>query len=272
MEVWLEAFGGGVGAGLAALADHDVPELWICETHPALRAFWKAVVESGEKLARIVERSHPSLSDFDHARDVLAAVDEGESIDQDEIAFAAFIVNRCSYSGIISPTVSPIGGRSQTGRYTVASRWNRDALASRIRRIAALSGRISVLDSCGIDAIAELEDSGFADEVFIFADPPYIGMGDRLYAHSMTADDHRRLAAALTETISPWVLTYDAHPDVLDLYAANPISEFDIRHSAGRTRIGSEYLIVSDDDLIPDANPLGRGQLHHVTSGHTTAA
>lgn len=260
VEVWIEPFGGGAGAALMAL-ESGIPEAWIVEANPALAAFWTAVTSDEGQLAARVETTIPTLGMFQEARDAVGAALAGETLDPAEVAFSGFLVNRCSRSGMILPNVGPIGGKAQNGRYTLASRFNGPRLAERLRYVAAFGERFRVIDGDGIDYIEQLPDSGIEDEVFLFVDPPYLGVGDRLYAQGMDRAEHARLAAALRVATAPWVLTYDAHPDVLDLYPDADVIEFDIPHTANRGQVGTEYLITPPGlaRFALPGNPLGKG-------------
>lgn len=266
VELWIEPFGGGAGAALMALEAHGVPEAWIVESNPGLAAFWTTIMSDGGRLAARVEATTPTVPLFEESRALVAAAMAGESsVDREDLGYAAFVLNRCSRSGMVLGNVGPIGGKTQAGRYTVASRFPAGRLAERIRGVAALGGRFRPVEGDGIARIEDLVGSGIEDEVFLFVDPPYIGVGDRLYAQSMLGDGHSRLASALTACTSPWLLTYDAHPDVLELYPDCTVVEFAIPHSANRQGVGTEYLVIPQGIPVPQVNPLGKGESRVVT-------
>ncbi|MFL0579572.1 DNA adenine methylase [Dietzia sp. 179-F 9C3 NHS] len=260
VEVWIEPFGGGAGAALMALEAHEVPEAWIVEANPAVAAFWTTIMADDGRLAARVEATTPTLELFLHSREIVAAALAGNDIDRDELGYAAFIVNRCSRSGMVLGNVGPIGGRQQAARYTVESRFPSRRLADRIRAVAAFGRRFRVFEGDGIERIEDLTGSGIEDEVFLFVDPPYLGVGNRLYAQGMQPQCHERLATALQACPAPWVLTYDAHPGVLELYPRNTVLEFDSPHTANRQKIGTEYLVISDGLATPTEHPLGKGR------------
>lgn len=259
VEIWLEPFGGGAGAALTALMSDRVPEAWIVEANPALAAFWQTTMQEGEALARRIERAVPTLTLFEDSKQLVSAALAGETIDPFALGYAAFIVNRCSRSGMIIPNVGPIGGKAQSGKYTLNSRFNAGALAQRIRTVYALDSRLRVFAGDGISRLETLPGSGIEDEVFCFVDPPYIGVGNDLYAIGMDDGLHRRLAHALNKLESPWLLTYDAHTQVQELYPERQIVEFQIPHTAGSSRIGREYLVLGPGMIPPRSNPLGKG-------------
>lgn len=180
-EVWIEPFGGGLGAGLTAILDHDVPEVWAAEANPALHAFWTCALV-GEDLADRVAATTPTLDLFWHCRDLVGVALAGDQVPVDELAYAVFIVNRCSRSGMLLTNVGPIGGKAQAGESHVGSRFTADRLADRLRTIAGIGrqGRVQLLGRDGIDLIEHLPGSGIEHESYLFIDPPYVGVGNRL--------------------------------------------------------------------------------------------
>lgn len=266
VEIWLEPFGGGAGAALTALTTGKVPEAWIVEANPALAAFWTTVMNDGPALAARVERIVPTLSLFQESRQNVADALAGERIDTFDLGLAAFILNRCSRSGMILPSVGPIGGKAQAGQHTIGARFNAAALADRIRAVHALGDRFKVFAADGISFLEDLPDSGVQDEVFCFVDPPYIGVGNDLYAIGMDDDLHQRLARALNRLTAPWLLTYDAHAQIPLLYPDSEVVEFDIPHTAGSSRVGTEYLVLGPGMGRPEANPLGKGNVYRLAA------
>lgn len=260
VEVWIEPFGGGAGAALMALEAHNVPDAWIVEANPALAAFWTTIMNDDGRLATRVENTVPTLELFTESRETVAAALAGETtVDREDLGYAAFILNRCSRSGMVLGNVGPIGGKAQAGRYTVASRFNGEQLAERIRAVSAFGESFRVIEGDGISYLEELPNSGVENEVFVFPDPPYLGVGNALYSQGMSPEQHQRLASALENLTSPWVLTYDAHPGVLDLYPECEIIEFEIPHTAHKQQVGTEYLVIPEGIPVPELHPLGKG-------------
>lgn len=265
VELWLEPFGGGAGAALMALEAHGVPEAWIIEANPALAAFWTTLMSDGGRLAARVERTVPTLEAFDGARELVAAALRGEEgLDREELAFGALVMNRCSRDGMVHPRSGPIGGRHQTGKYSVASRFDGPRLAHRLRAVTALGSRFRPVDGDGIAHIEQLAGSGLEHEAFVFADPPYLGAGNSLYGRGMDLSAHQRLAAALRGCASPWALTYDAHPLVLELYRDHRVAEFSTTHTTHHRKDGVEYLVSPPHLHVPARNPMGSGECRVV--------
>ena len=264
VEVWMEPFAGGAGAGLTLLASNTVEEVWLVEKNPALAALWRAMLHQGDELAATVSTTIPDMNLWHQSKEILAQVaSSAQTFDDLTVGFAAFIVNRCSRSGIIAPNVGPIGGKNQTGQWLIGARYNGPELASRILTLHswARAGRLNISEDDAIDRITDLNISGIGDEVMLFVDPPYIREGNRLYAHGMTADDHQRLADALNRCRSPWLLTYDDEPTVHEtLYPERRVMLFDIPNTANKARIATELLVISDNlDVRFDLPPIPSG-------------
>ena len=47
VEIWIEPFAGGAGAGLTLLDRGAVDEVWLTEKHPAIAAMWRSVLLEG---------------------------------------------------------------------------------------------------------------------------------------------------------------------------------------------------------------------------------
>ena len=148
VEVWLEPFAGGAGAALALLDQDVIDEAWLIEANPAVAAWWWTILDSPDRFAARVEATTPTLDGFYRARERVADLmgSHRRSDDPWEDAWAAFTLNRCSFSGLIVPNVGPLGGKGQAGRYRVGSRWNGRALAERVRRVGSLAGRVRLIE------------------------------------------------------------------------------------------------------------------------------
>jgi len=254
VEVWVEPFAGGAGAGLHLLDRDVVEELWLTERNRALAAFWRTVTAQPDELAARVRACEPDMGTWHAAREVLAAAEAGEAFADDlELAFAALIMNRCSRSGMVNSRVGPIGGKQQNGRWHIRSRWNADGIAERIAGVGKLGDRIRVSEGDAITRIAQLDGSvGIEDELLLFVDPPYLVAGNKLYGAGMTFDDHKNLAHALACCTARWLLTYDADDRIFGLYPERRVLAYEIAYSANTRRVEEEYAVLSDNLAVRD--------------------
>ncbi|KXO92932.1 hypothetical protein AXK58_13760 [Tsukamurella tyrosinosolvens] len=274
LAIWVEPFAGGAGAGLHLLETNVIEELWLVEKNPALAAFWRMAAHRGDELAAAVRALEPDMAQWHRAREIVAAAYEQESIDDASVALAALVLNRCSRSGMVNPRVGPIGGKNQTGRWTIRARWNADGIAERIERVYRRSDQIRVDEGDAITRIQELDGSvGIEDEVMLFVDPPYLVQGNGLYANGMSEQDHRDLAAALTGSAAHWILTYDADDRVPALYPAHRVLAYEIPNTANRQRIAEEYAVFSPFlDVQEDLHLLPKGSSRWVQRINEPAA
>lgn len=255
IEVWIEPFAGGAGAGLKMLHNHSIEQLVLVEKNPAIASFWHHVIHDGEALARRVQTARPTLALFNWARGVLLDTETGTGDHpSDDTAFAAFIVNRLSRSGMITSRVGPIGGKTQEGGWQIGARFNRQELAARINRVYQMRHAITIIEGDAVDVINELRGSGIEDEVMLFVDPPYIVEGPGLYQHGTLS--HAALAHALRNCPAPWLLTYDNHRSVPELYPGHRLIEYAIPHTANQQRIGAELAVLSHNLAWPENTSL----------------
>lgn len=168
-------------------AEPGVADLWVTLTGPA-RSF--------ERLLTHVERYTPSAQDFYELKQK-----------ENRTAFDTIVIHSISYSGLGPMAGSPIGGRDQKGEHKVGARWNPTRLQSTLRRVR------ETLDPVEVEVTQaswhEVKASGFW-----YLDPPYFGVGEKLYARTV---DHRALAAYLRAR-TDWLLSYDSVPEVRALY------------------------------------------------------
>ncbi|BBX87901.1 DNA adenine methylase [Mycolicibacterium aubagnense] len=276
IEIWVEPFAGGAGAGLHLLDRGAVSEVWLTEKNRSLAAFWRTVMAQGDELAAQVRICQPDMTIWHTARETVAAADNDAAIDDLELALAALVLNRCSRSGMVNHRVGPIGGKNQSGRWHLRSRWNGDGLAERIERIHQLGNQIRIDEGDAIERIAELDGSvGIEDELVLFVDPPYLVQGNRLYTEGMSFEDHKNLAHALTSCAARWLLTYDDDARILGLYPDRRILDYEIAHTANRQRVDEEFAVLSDDLAVLDDQallPTGKSRwVQHAPVGGLTA-
>lgn len=87
VEVWVEPFAGGAGAGLHLLERGVVDEVWLTEKNRALAAFWRTIVGHSGELAARVRACRPDMTTWRAARDTVAATEGGAAVDDPDLAF-----------------------------------------------------------------------------------------------------------------------------------------------------------------------------------------
>ena len=143
-----------------------------------------------------------------------------------------------------------IGGLDQSGRWKIDARFNKSTLRERLELIATERARISVTNMDGMEFIG----SRNLRSTMFFIDPPYLGKGHSLYLNGLDAEYHARLADNLRRMEdAAWVLTYDDHAKVRELYEDwAELQPFSLRYTASRRRRGNELLIAPSRLRLPD--------------------
>lgn len=242
---YAEPFAGGAGAALHLLVDRVVEKIHINDINPGIAAFWRSVFHHGEALACKVETATVNLDAWHQAREVYR---NPLDVDDLELGFATFFLNRTNRSGILN--ARPIGGLQQTGRWLIDARYNAPELAKRIRHLNTFSTKVYVSQLDALDFIETLEDRC---DTLVYVDPPYIQQGEELYMQVFGEAQHQALADRLRATALPWVLTYDAHERVhTEFYRDMRCAGYQIAHTAQNRGLGNETVVFSADLLLPD--------------------
>ena len=129
-------------------------------------------------------------------------------------------------------------------------RFNRTDLIGRIEKIASVKERIHLSNLDGIAFINKLNKSKM--DTFIYLDPPYYQKGADLYMNFYSQSDHEKLSKQVHKMDNLWMVSYDNHDFILNLYPEqkkiiNQLSQ------AASNRIGDEILIFSKDLILKDS-------------------
>ena len=71
----------------------------------------------------------------------------------------------------------------------------------------------------------------------LYLDPPYVAAGTELYSLDFTLRDHERLRDALTDSRATWLLSYDDHPLIRELYKDQFVRAFPPPGGSGKTEL-----------------------------------
>lgn len=242
--------------GLRMLFDEYADEVVLNDLNPGIAAFWRCLFDDPPALLDQLAACVPSVELWQRQR----AIYEAATADDAELGFATFFLNRTNRSGILN--ARPIGGLEQTGKWTIAARFDQDALAARIRRLASYASRVTICEQDGVDLLErELGNS----DLFVYADPPYLVQGDDLYLDTFGWADHQRLAHVLTSHDDGWLLTYDADPRIPDeLYTGLRCAVFSTSHTAAVQHVGTEYAVFASSLFVPSLEWLGSHPAEYV--------
>lgn len=228
---YIEPFFGSGAVGISLL-NHVRKSacVWINDIDYGMYAMWHSVFHDTAKLVQYVRNFKPTTDAFyelkrtDGERSGCIALD----------GFNKIALHRMSVSGFGRMAGGPIGGRSQSGGYTVGCRWNPAAIEEAVyffkRRLARFT-ELRITNLHFRDVLAEATDASL-----VYLDPPYYVKGGQLYAHNMTDEEHAELASLLRDTPADWRLSYDDCPRVRELYSWASFRELEIRYTNAVTK------------------------------------
>jgi DNA adenine methylase len=235
---YVEPYAGGASVALSLLYEEYASHIHINDLNGSVFAFWRAVLSNTAALCRRIQQSPVTIEEWERQK----VVQESSDPEPLDLAFSTFFLNRTNRSGIIGGGV--IGGKNQDGNWKLDARFSKEDLIHRIEKVARYKNRITLSRVDASDylqiALPELPQSAL-----VYLDPPYYVKGEGLYEHFYQHCDHARIANLVRKIKQPWVVSYDAAPEILDLYKRfDPIS-YGLSYSASDRYRGAEVMFFS---------------------------
>jgi DNA adenine methylase len=241
-----EAYAGGAAVAWALLFSGYASHVHVNDIDPAIHAFWSTVLDEPDTLCSLISRTRVSMAAWNRQR---AVITNPQNYSPLALGFAAFFLNRTNRSGIIRGGV--IGGQEQNGTWRLDARYSKPDLIDRIQKIARYRAQISLYR---IDALSFLTKvvPKLPEKMLLYLDPPYYVKGGGLYEHNYDHKAHSAVARLVTTKLTrPWVVSYDAAPEVLDLYRGCSKRTYTLAYSVqGRYR-GKEVIFFAPDLRVP---------------------
>ena len=247
---YAEPFAGGAGVAIDLLLGGDASRVHLNDSSFPIYAFWHSVLLHSDEFCNRIRAASLTVQEWQKQRDILRHPGAHCPVD---VGFSAFYLNRCNRSGVLSGGL--IGGLKQTGAWRMDARFPRNELIRRVELIAQEAHRISITN---LDAEEFLSTSSrrFPADTLIYCDPPYYDKSNRLYLDRYARGDHARLACFITELPNNWVVSYDAAPAILDLYAGNDLFTYSLQYNASTVRKGTEVFVFSRSLVLPSSSSL----------------
>lgn len=244
---YVEAFAGGAGIAWSLLLGEYVRHIHINDLDRAIYSFWASLLNCTDDLCRLIQDTRITMNQWHKQRAVQHNPDDHSNL---ELGFSTFFLNRTNRSGIIAGGV--IGGKDQAGKWSLDARFNKIDLIGRIQRIARYKSRISVYRLDGRDFITQVLPK-LPKQSLIYLDPPYHSKGKGLYQNHFSHSDHECLAKTIQGRIrQPWIVSYDAVPEIATLYRSRRELSYSLSYSAQARYSGKEIMFFSDNAVIPD--------------------
>ena len=241
---YIEPYAGGAGVALALLLREQVEKVVINDFDQAIYAFWRAIFTENERFVEVLKSVDISIEEWQRQKTIYKSTNP----DLFELGFATFYLNRTNRSGVLNAGV--IGGIEQLGKYKIDARFNRSALIENARLLGRYASRIQILNRNGVEVI---EEYSWDQNSFVYADPPYFEKGSQLYLNAFKEDDHIALAEVLNRNSdSNWMLTYDNHDFIRNLYPSRSMDIFSLNYSVHNARKANELMVISDNLKAPE--------------------
>jgi DNA adenine methylase len=252
-ELFVEPFAGGASTALRLAGAGIVNRVLLADADPLVARFWQVAAADTEWLIDRMMDEPVTLDRWDHWRNWHPA----DPRDRDT-AMKCLFLNRTTFSGILHGRAGPIGGRKQVSEYKIDCRFNKEALAARLRFVGDLYAANRLVDvwckewQDTLGDVAERYPTLLPNRVIAYLDPPYWSKSPKLYRQSFDPAGgytehnaarptsplerhdwldglaHYKLAGYLRhEAQVRWILSYDDHPDLTQeegLYAARRMS------------------------------------------------
>lgn len=222
---FVEPFFGGGAITIALLENGIIDSLVIAEKDISLQELWYTVAQNPSYLIKKVKKFQPSVEAFERSKKRVQNGTGG--------AFDALIVNRLAHGGR-GVMAGPQGGNNQQGKYKIGCRWNANKLVRTINHLHDLFSRVD------IDFYDDYLD---CEGDFYYIDPPYWDI-KKFYLHGFDTKDHFQLANWVFNLNTQWLLSYNNHSNVSELYKDY---EQEILSATGNggSKLNSELLIYN---------------------------
>ncbi|HPH05803.1 MAG TPA: DNA adenine methylase [Methylotenera sp.] len=249
---YVEAYAGGAGAAMYLLINKHVSNIIINDIDPAIYAFWDSILNNTDNFINLIDSALFTIDEWESQREIY----RGKLItDKLTLGFAAFYLNRTNRSGILKAGI--IGGKTQSGKYKMDARFNRNALKERIRIISKYRDRIKVYSEDAENFITRC-NLELPDNSLIYLDPPYYQKGSQLYTNFYTHQDHVQIAKKLQSYLKPTIITYDSCPSIEKIYEGFEKVEFDLIYSTHAARAKASELLIYKNLTLPSSPFMSR--------------
>lgn len=246
---YAEPFAGGAGLALHLLMEGYVSEIHLNDLDFSIYSFWHTILNDTLDFCEWIRDVDINIDTWNWARNVHNHM---KDYDMSEIGRATFFLNRTNISGIIMG--GPLGGPSQTGKYKLNARFNKDELITRIINIVKFKKSIYLYNLDGKDFLRLINRKH--KNFFIYIDPPYVKKGADLYMNFFDNEQHIILREQIKRMRKHWIISYDDCDLINKLYSNYVRYRYSLSQCTSN-RVGKELIITDPKlDIIPSINKL----------------
>lgn len=225
---FIDAFVGGGSVLLSVAEKYPNIQLYANDKDYWVSSFWNVVadpdVQKLNSLLKMLE-AQPTIEQF-------YKLNETPPNDPIECAYRSIYYNRTCFSGIVKKNEqgyvksNPIGGKKQKSKWKIDCRYNSKKLKEKILYCHKLLVGRTTVECKDFSNYEVLTKSDYP----VYADPPYFCKGGMLYSENMLLIEHVELATILQKR-NNWMLSYDDHPTIRQLYGKSQIIDQSVRYS-----------------------------------------
>jgi DNA adenine methylase len=252
---YVEPYAGGASVALFLLFEGYVNKITINDKDRSIYAFWHSVLNETDRLCRLISETEITIENWMLQKEIQR---KKKTVSLLELGFSTLFLNRVNRSGIINGGI--IGGILQTGEYKIDCRFNKDEIINRIQKIAAKKSNIRLYKKDAIKLIDKIQKECDSSNTVFYFDPPYYLKGSLLYMNHYKTDDHLAVSQKIKKIKKiKWIVSYDNHAEIKELYNDCSKKEYSFNHSAHTSKIGDEILFFSKNlqqPMIKNWNPL----------------
>lgn len=242
---YAEPYAGGAGLALRLLFEGYVNQIYINDYDLAIFSFWKTVMDQPDEFCDWIKSVDVSIDNWHRYREIQRSKESATTFD---LAQSTFFLNRTNVSGVIKGGV--IGGLLQQGKYKIDARFKKEELITRIKNIGQLKDKIHVSNLDGIAFLKKIDK--MKERAFVYLDPPYFQKGSELYMNFFNTQDHYKLSQEVQKLQSNWMISYDNHEFILNLYSSMRRVIYQLSQSTSN-RTGDEVLIFPDKIITKES-------------------
>lgn len=244
-----EPYLGGASVSLGLLGQGSISNAVWVERDPLIYAFWRSVLTDPDGLCDAIDDLQITIETwerFQQYREVRTPRTRKYSVL--ELGLAGLFFNRTNFSGIMG--AGPIGGRRQSSKYGIDCRFNKDRIKEQIQGVSAYSDLITIHFGDAVEIMRKNSEALSTEFCFTYIDPPYYAQGRKLYRYFYEEQHHIELAEFIGGQGYPWLISYDNHERIRELYAQNRIQPIYLDYNVKSSKRATE-LLISNIEIPP---------------------
>jgi len=245
---YIEPYAGGASVALFLLLEGIVDRITINDKDKSIYAFWHSVLYETDSLCSLIESTEITVQNRQRIKNIQS---EKESSSLLDLGFSTLFLNRTNRDGIIKGGV--IGGKDQSGDYKLDCRFNKEEIIRKIRLITSKKNKINLYSLDALELIDKINSEPKDNKTIFYFDPPYYLKGASLYMNYYEKSDHQQVAEKIKSIKElNWIVSYDNHEVIKELYKPFKPKEYSFNHSAHTSKRGQEILFFSEGIIIPN--------------------